>query len=374
MRKIILILLGLIILAGALYVARDLISSRTVPRPRERKVITSVFTQTVENGEVPITITTNGVLTAKRRLELFSEVQGLFEASDGEFKPGEHYREGSLLLRINSDEHRANLRAQKSSLYNQVVLLLPDLRLDFPDAFPRWEAYVNAFDLEGSLQPLPEPQSDKEKLFITGRNIWTAFYAAKNQEERLVKYTIRAPYYGVLTEALVTPGSLIRSGQKLGTFINPHTYELEVPVNASFADRVKVGQEVDLYNLDRTRDLKGRVIRVNSIVDQATQSIQAFILVSGTELREGMYLEADLQARKESDAFEIDRKLLVDQKEVFYVQDSTLQKMEVEPIYFKEGSVVIKGLEDGTQILSRPVPGAYAGMLVQVLEDISQAN
>ena len=102
-RKIILILLGLIILAGALYVARDLISSRTVPRPRERKVITSVFTQTVENGEVPITITTNGVLTAKKRLELFSEVQGLFEASDGEFKPGEHYREGSLLLRINSD-------------------------------------------------------------------------------------------------------------------------------------------------------------------------------------------------------------------------------------------------------------------------------
>ncbi len=374
MRKIILAILGLGLIAAAVYFARNLIENRRLPAPRERKVVTSVFTQTVKNQNVPISIATNGTLTAKYRMELYSEVQGVFEKSDGEFKPGERYGKGSVLFQINSDEHRANLRSQKSNLYNQVVLLLPDLRLDYPDAFPAWEAYVRSFDLEAALQPLPEPSSEREKLFVTGRNLLSTFYAAKNLEERLAKYTIHAPYYGVLTEALVTPRSLIRSGQKLGEFINPTTYELQVPVNTSYADLVREGQGVQLHNLERTKEYDGKILRINSIVDQATQTIQVFILVRGKDLREGMYLEADLQAREERDAFEIDRKLLIDDNQIFYVRDSTLEVTTVEPVYFKEKSVILKGLEDGTQILAKPVPGAYAGMLVQVLQDLTAVD
>lgn len=373
-RKIILFLLGVGVLAGALYLANNFIENRRRPAPRENKVITSVFTQRVNNTNVPITITTNGTLTAKNRMELFSEVQGVFESSARDFKAGMHYNKGDILLSLNADEHIANLRSQKSNLFNQIVLLLPDLRLDFAEAFPTWEKYVKEFDIEGSIQELPEPQTEKEKLFITGRNIYSVYYAAKNLEERMAKYTLTAPYYGVLTEALVTPGTLIRAGQKLGTFISPSVYELNVPVNTAYADLVAVGQSVKLHDIERTKEWTGRIIRINSVVDQATQSIPVFISVSGKGLREGMYLEADLEAREERDAFEIDRKLLLEQDQVFYVEDTILQVMDVNPVYFKEKSVVIKGIEDGTQILSKPVPGAYAGMLVQVLEDLTQTN
>ncbi len=373
-RRILLVLLGLILIGGAAYIASSFIKNRQLPAPRERKVVTSVFTQTVENQDVPITISTNGTLQAKYRMQLFSEVQGVFDHSDGEFKPGEAYKKGSVLMEINSAEHRASLRSQKSNLFNQIVLLLPDLRLDFPEAFPGWEKYVNEFDLEARVKSLPEPQSEKEKLFIMGRNIQSAYYSVKNLEERLDKYVIKAPYYGVLIEALVTPGSLIRSGQQLGTFINPTTYELEVPVNVSYADMLRVGHKVNLHNLERTKNYKGSIIRINKIVDQATQTVQVFILVQANDLREGMYLEADLEAREEQNAYEIDRKLLVNQNEVYYVRDSTLEVARVDPVHYKEGTVVIKGLEDGTRILARPVPGAYQGMLVQVLDEISQAD
>ena len=373
-RKIILFILGVLILGGALYAAKTFIDNKRTPRPRERKIVTSVFTREVQNGIVPVTISTNGLLTAKYRLELFSEVGGIFEESATDFKPGAYYKKGSTLMRINSDEHRANLRAQKSSLFNQIVLLLPDLRLDYPESFPDWEKYINEFDLEGFLQPLPAPKSDREKLFISGRNIYTPYYASKNLEERLSKYVIRAPYSGVLIEALVTSGTLIRQGQKLGEFINPNTYELQVPVNTSYGDMVRVGQKVDLHNIERTKNWTGKIIRINSIVDQATQSIQVFILVSGKGLKEGMYLEADLQARNETDAIEIDRKLLVNQNQVFYVRDTTLQIVNVDPVYFKEHSVVIKGLPDGMKIIARSVPGAHVGMPVQILEDIVETN
>ncbi len=373
-RKIILFLLGVSLLVGALYLAKNFIENRRSPAPRENKVITSVFTQKVRNTNVPITITTNGTLTAKNRMELFSEVQGVFEYSAKEFKAGMHYNKGDVLLNLNADEHMANLRSQKSNLFNQIVLLLPDLRLDFAEAFPAWEKYVNEFDLEAPIKDLPEPQTQKEKLFITGRNMYSVYYAAKNLEERMAKYTLAAPYYGVLTEALVTPGTLIRAGQKLGTYINPSVYELNVPVNTAYADLIAVGQSVNLFDIERTKEWTGKIIRINSVVDQATQSIPVFIRVSGKGLREGMYLEADLEAREEKDAFEIDRKLLLEQNQLFYVEDTILQVMDVNPVYFKEKSVVIKGVEEGTQILSKPVPGAYAGMLVQVLEDLTQTN
>ena len=274
------------------------------------------------------------------------------------------------MLAIDSDEHWANLRAQKSALYNQVVLLLPDLRLDFSESFLQWEKYVRAFDIEATLPSFPEPASEKEKLFITGKNIYTTYYNVKALEERLIKYQILAPYTGVLTEALVTPGTLIRSGQNLGTFINPSVHELEIPINTSYADRINRGQRVEVHNLERTKSWKGKVVRINSLVDPSTQSIQAFIQLSGKDLREGMFLEADLAAREERNAYEIDRKLLIDDKALFYVQDSVLALAEVDPVYFKENSAVIKGLDDGLRILAKAVPGAFVGMRVQVLENL----
>jgi hypothetical protein len=39
------------------------------------------------------------------------------------------------LLRINSDELQASMRAQKSALFNQLAAMLPDMRFDFPDAY-----------------------------------------------------------------------------------------------------------------------------------------------------------------------------------------------------------------------------------------------
>ena len=136
-------------------------------------------------------------------MELYAEVQGIFEYSEQSFKPGIYYKEGSILLQINSDEERANLRAQKSSLYNQIVALLPDLKFDYADAFDKWQSYVNNFSVEQTLQSLPE--TDKEKLFIASRNINSVWYTVKNLEERLSKYIIFAPYNGCLLYTSPSP-------------------------------------------------------------------------------------------------------------------------------------------------------------------------
>jgi len=366
MRKYISIIGGVIIIVVAVLITMKFVNDKDKKKNKSPKITKVVYTDIVENKTIPLIITTTGVLTAKNKIELFSEVQGILRISAKDFKAGTYYGRGETIISINSDEHYANLQSQKSNFYNILIAAMPDIKLDYPDEYEKWQTYLSNFDIEQTILELPETNSDREKYFINSRNIYTSYYNVKNLEIRLNKYSIRAPYYGVLTEALVTPGSLIRQGQKIGEFLNPSVYEMEVSINTAYSHLLQRGKSVELQNLEHTKMWEGKVVRVNAKVDQASQTIKVYIQVKSNELREGMYLEASLVAKPVNDAFELPRKLLVNNNSLYIVKDSKLDLIKVDPVYFNEETVVVKGLKNGMQVLTKSVPGAYSGMSVKI--------
>ncbi|WP_298781204.1 HlyD family efflux transporter periplasmic adaptor subunit [uncultured Polaribacter sp.] len=367
MRKIILAVLGVLTVVGAILLGNYIVSNNKRPKPKFKKQIKTVFVKHVKNQNIPIVLTASGNLSAKNKIDIFSEVSGILKTSRKAFKAGTNYYRGETLLSINSDEFYASLQSQKSNLYNLITSIMPDIRLDYPKEFKKWQSYLNGFDINKSTPKLPAFSTDKEKYFISGRQIITTYYNVKNLEVRYSKHQIRAPFSGILTEALVSPGTLVRVGQKLGEFIDPSVYEMEVSVNSEFADLLKVGNSVALSNLEKSKKYTGKVVRVNGKVDQVSQTIKAFIDVKHPDLKEGMFLEADLVAKSETDAIEISRKLLVYNKAVYIVkQDSILSLVNVTPVYFGDEKVVIKGLNSNDQILTQTLPGAFDGMIVKI--------
>ncbi|RCT55470.1 efflux RND transporter periplasmic adaptor subunit [Winogradskyella sp. KYW1333] len=365
MRKIILSLLGVLLIVGAYFLGQIIIEKNNRKRPTPEKVIKTVFIDTVQNSNVNIVIPANGSLVAKRRVELFSEVQGVFKTGNKLFRPGQEFRNGETLIRIDASEYYASVQSAKSNLYNSIAAIMPDLRLDFPEVYSKWQSYLNGFDLNKSIPKLPAMNSEKENFFITGRGIVSNYYSVKNLEQRLAKYNIKAPFSGILTEALVTEGSLIRNGQKLGEFIFPGVYEMEVALSKAYASLLNVGEKVELNNIDKTETYSGMVTRVNGSIDATTQTITAFVEVKNESLKEGMYLEANLNAKQEPNAYEINRNLMLDGEQIFIVRDSILDIIDVQPVYFSDTKVVLKNIPNGTTILAKPTPGAYAGMLVK---------
>ena len=372
MRRIILSVIGVLLVIASIFLAKTLIASKNKPKPVVEKVIKTVFVDTVNNGSIQIKLPANGSLVAKRRVEIYSEVQGIFKTGTVLFKPGQKFTAGQALIRIDASEYYASVQSSKSNLYNTIAAIMPDLRLDFPEIYQKWQTYLNAFDFSKSVPKLPEMSSEKENYFITGRGIVSSYYNLKNLEQRLSKYIIVAPFSGILTEALVTEGTLIRNGQKLGEFIDPTEYEMEVAISKSYAHFLKVGEEVELNNLDNTSYYKGQISRVNGSVDQATQTITAYIDVKDSNLKEGIYLEANISGETIESAIEIDRNLLLDDQQIFVVDNEMLNVIPVKPVYFSETKMVVQGVPDGTIILKKPVPGAYVGMLVKPFQD--QAN
>lgn len=374
MRKLILSILGLVLIIASFFLAKMIVSSNQRQRPAPKKIVKTVFVDTVTNSTVPITIVANGNLVAKQRMELYSEVQGVMRKGSKLFRPGQRYRSGETLMLIDDTEFYASVLSQRTNLFNLIAGIMPDLKLDYPEAFDHWKNFLDNFDVNRSLEPLPEFSSVREKYFINGRNIVTTYYNIKNLESRLSKFRIRAPYDGILTEALVTEGSLVRPGQKFGEYIDSGVYELPVAVNKTYANLLQLGREVQLRTLDGEGQFTGVVSRINGNVDINSQTIDAFIEVADPDLREGVYLEARLEAREEPNAYQMSRSLLQAGDYVFMVRDSLLERLPVRPVYFTEKSVVVKDIPEGTVIVQKPVPGAYEGMLVKVFENTNKQN
>jgi len=362
-RKIILSILGLLIIFGSYLLSKSIANSNPPPRRQADKLVKEVYYLEVKNSTYKVQIPSNGILEAYQRIKITSRVQGLMQTISPLFKSGQAYKKGQVLAQIESSEFRLNVIAQRASLYNLITSVLPDLELDFSTAYLDWRTYLTNFDVQKEVPPLPAMEDDV-RLFISGRGIISSYYALQNLEKSLSFYTIIAPFNGVLVATNVTEGSLVRPGQELGDFIAPDDYELKVALPKSYVEKIAVGAMVDLKSIDNQKQYKGRVARINAKVNSETQSVEVFIRVNDSELREGVYMEALIGALEFENVFAVDRGLLNGDQELYLVEENKLILKKVDVVHFTESKAIIQGVADGLKIVAQPIIGAYQGMEV----------
>ncbi len=364
LRKIILAILGIVIVVVSVMLSGVIIDSKPVYGSRSKNSIKEVYTQEVVNQTIKTTVPANGVLVAYQRVTLTSRVQGVLQQIDPLFKAGQTYQQGTLVYQIDDADYRASVRAARANFLSLLTSILPDLQLDFSSEFDQWSSFLSQFSVE---QPVPEfPQmSDKLKLFISGKGVLSSYYNLQNMEQNLAYYRFRAPFTGVLIDAQMTEGSLIRPGQQMGVFIKTGLYELAVQLPKTYVDFISEGSKVVLHSLDGNQQYSGTINRINAAVDAQTQSVQVFILVEDDSLREGVYLNAQLDGIAIDQAFSVKRGLLNENQQLFIVEDEILKLKQVEVLYYTETHAIVRGIEDGVKLLAIPVLGAYEGMEVK---------
>jgi len=367
MRQIIIALSGFAIVGLGFLGFKIFADSKEEPEKNEEKTAVQVYVEAVKNDTIPVSITTSGSLVARDRITLFSEVQGVFIPGSKKFKAGEKYAKNESLIRINNEEFKANVIAQRSTFRSLITSILPDIQFDYPESIDTWKSYLKNLNIENSLPELPKAKSEKEDSYLTGKNVNVTYYNIKNLEARLKKYSISAPYSGVLVETAINPGALVSPGQKLGEFIKPNIFELELNVNANLQDFLSVGKIVGLSDIEHTKTYQGTVTRINEKIDRGSQTIKIFVEVKANDLREGEYLEANITAKPAVNVIEIPRTLLVNNEAIYTVTDSILHVTPVYIYYAGIDKVLIKGLKEGMHYVSKPISGGYEGMKVKVL-------
>jgi multidrug efflux pump subunit AcrA (membrane-fusion protein) len=302
----------------------------------------------IKNEKLIKTITTTGRMFAFEKLELFAEVSGLLEETSTKFKVGNNFKKGDVLISINDDVYINSLLAHKSSLLNQLTLLLPDLKFDFPLQYKKWESYLNNFAFEKPLLKLPETDTEKERFYIASNNIYKLFYDTKSMEAVHAKYTIKAPFNGTVTSSYINPGTLVRNGQKLGEFINTSLFEMEAPINLADLEFIRSDLQVQLESYNSDDVFTGTIVRINKAIDQKTQSVKIFIQSNDKRIKDGMFFTAKITINRNLTVAKIPRNAIFDNNKVQIKEANNLKVIDIEIVDSHESYYFVKGLADNS--------------------------
>ena len=343
----------IIVLLGGAWILASLLSSQNkddLRKPVEKEVSKESVIE-VKNELQFSVINTSGRMYAFNKVEIFAEVSGVLEESSKRFKAGRRYKKGDVMININSDVYLNSLLAKKSNLLSQLSFLLADAKVDFPDSYQKWQSYLDNFDLNKPLQPLPEDLSNRETMYLASHNILNLYYEIKSMQANYEKYSIEAPFNGVVTQSNINPGTLVRNGQKLGEFINTYLYEMVVPVKTADLHKISIGKVVELNTVDNDKIYKGKIARVNLIVDQQTQSVQVYIQSTHKGILDGMFFNVAIQVQSDKKLAIIPLQAIHNGHQVKVKTEEGIELVDVTIVEKTATDYLVEGLEDGSLVV-----------------------
>ena len=370
MKRKILIILPIVILIVGFIAMRILISMKkeAPERPTEArpKIVTA---EVVELKDIHSQITAYGRLTSAQPITLFSEVSGEIIRGSVPFQPAQSFKKGNLLLKIDDRQIKLEINTAKSNFLNALASVLPELKLDFPEEYEKYQTYFDCCGFDEKLGELPETKNQKVKLYLSRFNVYTLYFAVRNLEIRLEKHYFYASFHGSIVSTDLRVGSTVRAGSKLGQIINLENMEVELPVPAidiQWIDRIK---PVIFTSSEIAGQWRGKIQRIGSNIDTRTQSVQVFASVDRNGengLYNGVFLKAQIPGTVIKNAISIPRKAIYENKFVYMIKDGKLDYREVD-ISFKEPESVIAtgGLANGDMLVVEMLQGVAPGMLAK---------
>ena len=371
-RKTLVSILALILISGITYLLYGALSGMGRKTEEKQKETIKLFVKTekVKYSSNTASIIETGRLSSQQSVDLSAEVQGQILVGTVVLKDGTRFKQGDLLVRIFDEEARNNLKASKSRFMNGIAAILPDMRIDFPESYQKYQDFFNSIRIDEPLPELPLLDSDKEKVFLASRNVLNDYFSIKSAEVRLSKYRLYAPFDGTFTAVYLEPGSVANPGSRIASMIRTDKLELEVPVRIEDAYWINIGDKVKVSTKDRHITWTGKVVRKSNFMDPSSQAIIVYIALKADNnkpLFPGQYLLAEFAAKTLENSMVIPRNAVFNKDRVYTVEKGRLHENKVNVLKSNETTVLITGLKEGADVVVEPLVNASEGINVEIL-------
>jgi membrane fusion protein (multidrug efflux system) len=303
----------------------------------------------VRVGTVASEITAVGSLIANESVIVRPEVAG--RITEMPFAEGQPVARGARLVVLDASEIRAQIEATRADL------LLNQQRFERAD-----ELFKKNFI---SPQALDEARSALSRS--TAR--------LREDEARLARMEIRAPFAGVIGLRLVSIGAYLKAGDDVVRLESLNPVKLDVRVPEAQLSRVKRDQAVAV-RVDAYPDepFAGRIYAIEPVVDDRTRTVllRAVVRNDGLKLRPGMFARVSLVVGTREGAVLVPEEAIVPRGSstfVFRIVEGKADLVEVVLGSRRPGEVeVLKGLgpsdrvvTDGHQKLGPGMPVIVTG-------------
>jgi RND family efflux transporter MFP subunit len=262
-----------------------------------------------------------------------------------------------------------DINSAKSDLLNALSTVLPEIKVDFPDEYIKWQEYFNNISYSSELSPMPDAQNQKIKLFLSRFNVYKLYFQIRNLEIQLEKHFFIAPFNGSIISAELHAGSTARVGSRLGEIINLDDLEIEVPLPAQDIEWIDPNKPVEFSSAEMSGTWYGKVKRIGKNIDTRTQTVRVFMNVQHTgnaDLFNGVFLEAKIPGRTIENSLSVPRKLIYQDHYVYLVDNGKLEYRKVEIARRELDSVIINGgLFNSDTLVTEVLQGVAEGMLAK---------
>ncbi len=312
-------------------------------------------------------ITGWGRLNSARPLVLLSEAEGTLLAGEVPFQEGQDFAEGTLLLRVDDRQKRLDLSRSKSDFINAMATMMPDIQQQHPEEWASWNAYFKQLRVDRPVPTMPVAKVDRIKRLLARYNVYQLYYTLRSEEIALEKYRIRAPFKGTVVGADMRVGGNVRSGTLLGEILSLQQLDLEIQLPASDLPWVNREGPVTVRSSQFPGQWQGRIDRIGSTVDQATQTVTVYVRLDEGEapfpLLAGLLFEAELAGAPLENATSVATQNLYGDDTVYLLENGRLVKRKVTVARREIDRVLVTGgIEPGELLVTDLLEGVAEGM------------
>jgi membrane fusion protein, multidrug efflux system len=331
---------GLLALALAPAVA---LSQQQSPPPMPVKAVPAKLAPAIDE------VTAVGTMRADESVTLRPEIAG--RIGEIRFQEGASVARGAVLVRLDQSELGAVLASSKA------------------------QAGLEAQRLERSEDMFKKGFIAQQALDEQRANRVRAQAKVHEDEARLAKTELRAPFSGVMGLRQVSEGAYVAAGTDIARLEKIDQLKVDFRVPESFVGRLKAGQtlklQVDAY---ADRSFPGHVYAIETAVDEATRTVLVRARVANPELRlrPGMFARVQAQIGVREKAVWIPEAAIVPRGQdsfVFRVAEGRAALVKVRTGVRKVGEVeVTEGIAAGDLVVTEGNQKIGPGSPVTVMQ------
>lgn len=326
----------------------SLAQQKAPPSMPVRAVPARIAPAVIETGAV-------GSLRADEGVMIRPEIAGRIEKIG--FAEGQQVKQGSLLATLDAGETRAQVQS------SGVQTALEKQRLERSEDLFR-KGFI-------SQQSLDEQRSTHARA------------AAKLREDqvRLAKSEIRAPFSGVAGLRQVSEGAYVAAGTDIARLEKLDQLKLDFRVPETFLAQLKAGQAVRIaVDSYPGQEFRGAIYAIEPAIDEQTRTVLARARVGNADLklRPGMFARVQLTLGVRPNAVWIPEQAIVPRGQdafVFRVNGGKAELVQVRTGIRKVGEVeVLTGLAGGDLVVTEGTQRLGPGSAVNVMPEKPAAS
>lgn len=364
-------LLPLVIVIVAVLLGRSLmIFKPSLPHRDKAQVSTYVDVQVVHLRSLPMSVNSQGTVTAKRNIEWASKVSGRVIWVAPEFAEGAAVAAGTTLLKLDAIDYRVMVAEAEASLADANLALTEER-----NELRRGNSY-RADNQQDAKANLRQP-----KLAQVESKVNAAKERLLQAQADLEATEVKAPFAAIIDNKQVDLGQYVSAGSPLFSLLSTDVAEVRLPITSTDIQFITAAKKPDgqlptvilSSNFGRhQQQWHGQLVRIERRVDADTRTFFAVAAVDqpyaashGVALSTGLFVDAVIEGITIDNASRIPHSALHDETYVYLVIDGQLTRRAVTVLRRERESVVISsGLDDGDKLVLNKLDLMVEGMSV----------